>query len=56
MCRDPVTGETVMQDRGGWIKLAGEGHVIYVQPGHSRQDLERDPLRQILLNCLTWEP
>ncbi len=49
-------GEVVMQDRGGWVKPSGKGWTFYFQPGHLPQDFEQEAYRQILRNCLTWEP
>jgi len=51
-----VGGEVVMQDRGGWVKPSGNGWICYFQPGHLPEDFEQPAYRQILLNCLTWEP
>jgi hypothetical protein len=51
---DPETGKVYMQDRSGWFKRAGSGHVFYFQPGHAVSDFENSNYCQILLNCLTW--
>ena len=53
---DPKTGETVMQDRGGWLKPAGKGWVFYFQPGHAESDFKDRNYRQIILNSLVWKP
>ena len=55
-CTDPATGEVFMQDTGGWLKPAGKGWVIYLQPGHSESDFRHRAYLQIVLNCLTWTP
>jgi hypothetical protein len=42
----------------GWIKAAGEGHVIYIQPGLFVEELT-DPdniLNRLILNAITWNP
>jgi len=53
--QDPKTGKVYMQDRAGWFKPAGRGHVFYFQPGHAVSDFEHRDYCQILLNCLTWQ-
>ena len=54
--KDPKSGKVYMQDRSGWFKRAGRGHVFYFQPGHAVSDFENRDYCQILLNCLTWNP
>jgi hypothetical protein len=56
MCIDPQTGQTIMQDRGGWYKPAGSGWLFYLQPGHAESDFRERNYCQIILNCLTWPP
>jgi len=53
---DEKTGRTWMQDRAGWIKTAGKGQVIYLMPGHARQDFEDPAYRRIVLNALIYKP
>jgi hypothetical protein len=55
-CPDPATGKPIMQDRGGWLKPQGKGRVFYFQTGHRAEDFEKQQYRQVLLNCLLWEP
>lgn len=55
MCRDPEDGTLIMQDRGGWIRYAGAGVLIYLQPGHCAKDFAHPGFRQVLSNCLTWD-
>jgi len=43
-----------MQDRAGWVKSAGKGWVVYLQPGHCEADFQHPIYRQIVLNALTW--
>jgi type 1 glutamine amidotransferase len=45
-----------MQDRGGWYKPAGKGHIFYFIAGHSARDLENPAYQQIILNALNWKP
>ncbi|MDX9754932.1 MAG: ThuA domain-containing protein [bacterium] len=53
---DPETGVVIQQDRSGWLKPAGKGWIIYLQPGHAKADFAHPSFRQIIRNCLTWEP
>ena len=54
--RDPKSGVTYMQDRGGWYKKAGKGLVFYYMTGHSSQDFENSAYMQILINTLKFKP
>jgi trehalose utilization protein len=49
-------GKAVMQDRGGWLKPAGKGHVFYFQPGHQAADFEHPGFARILVNAARWRP
>lgn len=53
---DAETGETHMQDRGGWYKRTGKGWLFYFMPGHTVADLDNPKYPQIIMNCLTWRP
>lgn len=55
-CTDPQTGKTYMQDRAGWYKTAGKGHLFYFQPGHATPDFKNKTYTQIILNALNWKP
>jgi hypothetical protein len=55
-CTDPETGESFMQDRGGWLKAWEKGWVIYLQPGHAESDFRNGAFLQIIWNTLTWTP
>lgn len=55
MCRDPDSGAMIMQDRGGWLRPAGAGVLIYLQPGHAPADFAHAGFLQVLSNCLTWD-
>jgi hypothetical protein len=52
---DADSGIVHMQDRAGWLKPTGHGHVFYFQPGHKASDFESPIYAQLILNCLTWE-
>ena len=55
---DDRNNVTHAQATDGWIKPAGEGHVIYIQPGHFVEEFT-DPdniLNQLILNAITWNP
>ncbi len=53
---DKTSGKTYMQANAGWLKPAGRGWVIYLQPGHSFPDLKNPQFERILLNALVWKP
>lgn len=53
---DKASGKTYMQTHAGWVKPAGKGWVIYLQPGHSLHDLQNSTYERILLNALVWKP
>ena len=55
---DDRNGVTHSQATDGWIKPAGDGHVVYIQPGHFVEEFT-DPdniLNQLILNAITWQP
>lgn len=55
---DDRNGVTHAQATDGWIKPVGEGHVVYLQPGHFVEEFT-DPggfLNQLILNAITWRP
>jgi hypothetical protein len=54
--KDEKTSSAWMQDKAGWIKTAGKGQVIYLMPGHTRQDFEDPTYRRIVLNALIYKP
>jgi hypothetical protein len=55
-CTDPKTGKRIMQDRAGWYKPAGKGWMFYLMAGHAASDYSNRVYRQIVENCLTWQP
>ena len=50
-----IAGKAYMQDRAGWLKNAGRGHIFYFQPGHRAEDYTPAYV-QILVNAITWRP
>jgi hypothetical protein len=47
---------THTQATDGWIKPAGDGHIVYIQPGHFVEEFT-DPdniLNQLILNAIIW--
>lgn len=54
-CKDPNTGEIIMQDRSGWYKPKGKGWIFYFHPGHITEDYRNSDFCQIILNCFTWK-
>lgn len=55
---DDRNGVTHAQATDGWIKSAGRGEVVYLQPGHFVEEFT-DPdgiLNQLILNAIDWQP
>jgi hypothetical protein len=55
---DDRNNVTHAQATDGWIKPAGDGHIVYIQPGHFVEEFT-DPdniLNQLILNAITWKP
>ena len=55
---DDRNNVTHAQATDGWFKPAGEGHIVYIQPGHFVEEFT-DPdniLNQLILNAITWNP
>ncbi len=51
-----IGGKTIMQNTSGWLKKAGKGCLIYLQPGHSLEDMQSKPFQQIVVNAIRWAP
>lgn len=51
-----IGGKTVAQNTSGWLKKIGKGWLIYLQPGHSLEDMRTGPFQQILINAIQWLP
>jgi hypothetical protein len=49
-------GRKVMQNTSGWLKKAGNGWLIYLQPGHLLEDFKCEAYQQIILNAIRWKP
>ncbi len=45
-----------MQQAEGWLKPAGKGWIVYLQPGHFKQEFENPAVSQMILNAITWQP
>jgi hypothetical protein len=45
-----------MQQAEGWLKPAGKGWIVYLQPGHFKEEFERPAVSQMILNAITWKP
>jgi len=52
---DPKTGVHYEQERAGWLKEAGKGLIIYLMPGHTRQDFEDPTYSRIVLNAVIYQ-
>jgi len=55
-CTNTNTGRRVMQDRAGWYKPSGNGWMFYLMAGHAASDYRNPVYRQLVENCLTWQP
>ena len=55
-CVDERNGITFMQDRAGWIKKQGKGHIVYLKMGHSTADFKLPNICQFVLNAVLWRP
>jgi hypothetical protein len=53
---DAKTAKTYMQDRAGWIKPAGKGQIIYLMPGHHKEDFQNPTYARIVLNAVIYKP
>jgi Trehalose utilisation len=53
---DKKSGVTYMQDTAGWTKPAGKGQIIYLMPGHRKEDFENPTYARIVLNAVIYKP
>lgn len=53
---DQKSGNLFVQSHAGWIKTAGKGTVIYLMPGHTKQDFENPTYGRIVLNAFVYKP
>jgi hypothetical protein len=53
---DPNTGKEYLQDTAGWVKSTGKGTVIYLMPGHRKEDFENPTYSRIVLNAVIYKP
>ncbi len=51
-----IGGKKIMQHTSGWLKPVEKGWLIYLQPGHSLDDMRTEPFQQILINAIQWSP
>jgi hypothetical protein len=51
-----IGGQKIMQHTSGWLKKVGKGWLVYLQPGHSLEDMRTKPFQQILINAIRWMP
>ncbi len=51
--KDGKTGKVYMQDRGGWYKRAGKGHLFYFMAGHSSSEFQNPVYGQMVVNSVT---
>ena len=51
--KDENTGKTFMQDRAGWYKRAGKGHLFYFMEGHSVKEFQNPVYSQMVVNAVT---
>jgi hypothetical protein len=45
-----------MQQAEGWLKPAGKGWIVYLQPGHFTQEFQVPAVSQMVLNAILWQP
>ncbi|MDB6112466.1 MAG: hypothetical protein JWR69_4216 [Pedosphaera sp.] len=53
---DVKTGVTYMQATAGWTKPAGKGLIVYLMPGHRKEDFENPAYARIVLNAVIYQP
>lgn len=51
-----IGGKRIMQHTSGWLKRVEKGWLIYLQPGHSLEDMRTKPFQEILINAIQWSP
>jgi len=52
---DATSGKIYMQDTAGWLKRADKGWVVYLMPGHTKQDFEDPAYSRIVINAVIWK-
>jgi hypothetical protein len=53
---DTRSGITYTHERAGWIKLTGKGLIVYLMPGHTKEDFENTIYGRIVVNAVIWKP
>lgn len=54
--RYPVSGVLYQQTTAGWLKQVEKGMVIYLMPGHRKEDFEDSTYSRIVLNAVIFQP
>ena len=50
--KEEKTGKTYMQDRAGWYKRTGKGHLFYFMAGHSAREFTLPVYAQMVVNSI----
>jgi type 1 glutamine amidotransferase len=45
-----------MQDTAGWTRRAGKGWIIYLMPGHHKEEFADPTYARIVLNAVIYKP
>ena len=53
---EKIAGKKIMQNTSGWLKKVEKGWLIYLQPGHSLEDMQSKAFQQIVVNAIRWKP
>jgi len=53
---DATSGTTYVHDRAGWSKPAGKGLIIYLMPGHTKEDFQNAVYGRIVVNAAIYKP
>ena len=51
---EKIGGKKIMQHTSAWLKKVGKGWLIYLQAGHSMEDMQTKPFQQIIINAIQW--
>jgi hypothetical protein len=54
--QDEKSGTVYMQDHAGWTKPAGRGRIVYLMPGHHKEEFEDPTYARIVLNAVIYRP
>jgi hypothetical protein len=53
---DLKSGTTYTQNTVGWLKQADKGWLIYLMPGHRKEDFQNPTYGEVVVNAVTWKP